>query len=461
MTFHWFSAHDDFKGFTCTECRYTCVSKSMLTSHMKTHSEVYQYHCRSCTYKTKFCNAMKKHLKDNLHVAGTVLHPDGTPNPFATIDVYGSKRGPRRKTYVEERKDSIEIEDKPSFSGTIPLVPTSSTSISSSPISSTAISDSSDSKMTLLSPTQTSPTKISPPWTSSTPAPSSNSLITEMLSTFNRVNNENGVNPAVNPRANEQIPSIPVSNPTFTTLCHLLINDMGTRRDLDDEECQRMFRLLRNIQRFLFGSDWCQNEDLSDNTKTADEPSTSTTTDELSTSMIVDEPSTFTTLVSEPLPKVEENGIADEPLDLSMSAMSKVENQPQNQESVASSSSRRNKRKRKATKLEYPTNENTNDNETQIWNTNQTCTESALLTLLTASQSDLPKSYETLNVTQNANKYNSPFICYHCRIIFANEIMYTVHMSFHSTKNPLICALCDRKSANIIAFYLHLIRTKH
>lgn len=430
---------------------------------MKTHSEVYQYHCGSCTYKTKFCNAMKKHLKDNLHVTGTVLNPDGTPNPFATIDVYGSKRGPRRRTYVEVKKDSTEIEDKPSISGIIPLV---STSVSSSPISSTAISDSPDSKMTLMSPIRTSPIKISPLRTSSTPVPSSrsNSLITDMLSTFNRMNNENGINPSIYPSANEQIPSV-VSNPTFTTLCHLLINDMGTRRDLDEEECQRVFRLLRNIQKFLLGPDWSQNEneDLSDNTKTADEPSTSTATDELSTSTTIDEPSTFTTLVSEPQPKVEENGIPpDEPLDLSMSAMLKVENQPQYQESVASSSSRRNKRKRKATKLEYPTtNENTNDNGTQIWNTNQTHMEPSLLTLLTASQSDLPRRDETLNVTQNENKYKSSFICYHCRIIFANEIMYTVHMSFHSTENPLMCALCDQKSANIVAFYLHLIRTKH
>lgn len=419
---------------------------------MKTHSEVYQYHCASCTYKTKFCNAMKKHLKDTLHIAGTVLNPDGTPNPFATIDVYGSKRGPRRRTYDEKRK-SMETEDRPSISGIIPLVSTSSTSVSSSPISSTRISDSPDSKMTLTSPIRTSPVKISPTQTSSTSIPSSHSnfLITDMLSTFNRMNNDNGVNSGINPNANEQIPSA-VSNPTFTTLCHLLINDMGSRRDLDDEECQRVFRLLRNIQRFLLGSDWCQNESLSDNAKTVDEPSTSTA---------VDEPSTSTTLVSEPQPRVEENGVPDEPLDLSMSAMSKVENQPQFRDSVACSSSRRNKRKRKAMKLEYPTtNENTSDDKTQIWNANQTHTESSL-TLLTASQTDLQRRNETLNVTQNANTCNSSFICYHCRIRFANEIMYTVHMSFHSTKNPLMCASCDRKSANTVAFYLHLIRTKH
>jgi len=57
---------------------------------------------------------MKKHLKDSKHQPGLVLNPDGTPNPFATIDVYGNKRGPRRKTFVEEKKELIEtIEDIP------------------------------------------------------------------------------------------------------------------------------------------------------------------------------------------------------------------------------------------------------------------------------------------------------------------------------------------------------------
>lgn len=310
-----------------------------------------------------------------------------------------------------------------------------------------------------MSPIRTSPIKVSPIQTSSTPVPSShsNSLITGMLSTFNRMNNENGVNPdinpSVNPSANEQIP-LALSNPTFTTLCHLLINDIGTRGDFDTEECERVFRLLRNIHRFLLDTpNWCQNGDLSDNAKTIDEPSTSA---------IIEKPSTSTTLVSDSQPKVEENRVSDEPLDLSMSAMSKIENQPQFRDSVASASSRRSKRKRKATKLEYPTSdENMNDNGTQIWNTNQTCTEPSLPAFLTASQSDLQNRNETLDVPDNANTYKSSFICYHCHIIFANEIMYTVHMSFHNTKNPLMCALCDRKSANIVAFYLHLVRTKH
>lgn len=294
MTFHWFSAHDDFKAFICSECSYACVSKSMLTSHMKTHSEVYQYNCGNCSYKTKFCNAMKKHLKDNNHQSGLVLNPDGTPNPFATIDVYGNKRGPRRKPFVEEKK---ELTDR-----TIEDIPTN--------------------------------LRMSPPISSiSTPSAS--------------------------------VLSIPISSTTIL--------------------------------------------DLAD-------------------------------------PNI------DQPLDLSMSAMIKRQNQPQS----ASFS----KRKRKAVKLEYPTitisekKFHIDDNATQTQNTDQTCTESSLSALL--SQSD----FQEKNMTHNINIHKT-FICYHCCIIFASEIMYAVHMSFHKVKSPFTCAVCDRKCTDQITFFLHLIRTKH
>ncbi|KAG5340772.1 HUNB protein, partial [Acromyrmex charruanus] len=300
MTFHWFSAHDDFKAYMCSECSYACVSKSMLTSHMKTHSEVYQYNCGNCSYKTKFCNAMKKHLKDSKHQPGLVLNPDGTPNPFATIDVYGNKRGPRRKTFVEEKKELTERTDIEDISTNLRTTP---------PISS-----------------------------SSTPSAS--------------------------------VLSIPISS---------------TMLDLPD-----------------------LNE--------------------------------------------------DQPLDLSMSTMTKKQNQSQ-----LATINHFSKRKRKAIKLEYPTitisekKFHMDDNSTQTQNIDQTYTESSLSALLTASQSDLQET----NMTHNINIYKTSFICYHCCIIFASEIMYAVHMSFHKVKSPFTCAVCDRKCSDQITFFLHLIQTKH
>ncbi|XP_011871980.1 PREDICTED: protein hunchback-like [Vollenhovia emeryi] len=377
MTFHWFSAHDDFKAFTCTRCQYACVSKSMLTSHMKTHSTVYQYNCGSCTYRTKFCNAMKKHLKDTQHVAGPVLKPDGTPDPFATIDIYSNKRGPRRRQDTEPT-ETTSVEDEPSFSGTIPPVSVVRTSsISSSPIS-LVTSDSPESKMhdaTSMSPFRTTPTKISPERPSSTSVSfnHSNFLTSNFLATFNRMRDENEVDLSGNdPSANEKIPS---STTIYAKFCDMLLSDIKTRSDFDEQQCGQMLRIFCNTRKFLskhFNSSADMidtNGDLSDNeAMDTDEPSMLTTMD-------INQYSTPMTLTSEPQSKVGENVISDAPLDLSMSAMSRVKNQLQFQESVASSSSRR-KNKRKVIRLEYPIiSENANDDETQTQDTKKPRTE--------------------------------------------------------------------------------------
>ncbi|XP_011686469.1 PREDICTED: uncharacterized protein LOC105449159 isoform X2 [Wasmannia auropunctata] len=414
MTFHWFSAHDDFKGYTCTECSYTCVSKSMLTSHKKTHSEVYQFNCASCPYRTKFCNAMKKHLKDSLHIPGPVLDADGTPNPFATIDVYGNKRGPRRKPLVEERKEPTEIirdSCMPSTSGlTSPVLPmpTTSTPVLPLPIPSAAILDSSDSNAELIvpslpiqrspvriSPIQRSPVRISPTQRSPAQLPApvppshSNSLVTAILATCNRTNSENGVNPS----SNEQ--SSLLNSSAFIMLCHFLFRTIASRPDVDVR--QRSY-LLENAQRILGDPENAQrifddpehvehaagttaNGDLSDNANSTDQPSTSTTL--VSAPRVAaeeDRPAENLDESTEALNVPMENlhaptGNLDEPLDLSMSAMAR---RPQFQISIPSSSSRR-KRKRKATRLEYPTtNENTENSATR-----QVHATSSLLALLT------------------------------------------------------------------------------
>ena len=51
---------------------YACVNKSMLNSHMKSHTNVYQYRCADCTYATKYCHSLKLHLKKYNHKPATV-----------------------------------------------------------------------------------------------------------------------------------------------------------------------------------------------------------------------------------------------------------------------------------------------------------------------------------------------------------------------------------------------------
>lgn len=88
--------HTGAKPFTCTDCDYKCVSKSMLQSHLKSHSNVFQFQCYDCGYASKYMHSLKQHLKKRDHRPATPLNPDGTPNPDIVIDVVGNRRGPRQ-----------------------------------------------------------------------------------------------------------------------------------------------------------------------------------------------------------------------------------------------------------------------------------------------------------------------------------------------------------------------------
>ena len=89
--------HFGAKPHRCPTCNYSCVNKSMLNSHMKSHTTLYQYRCAECNYATKYCHSLKLHLRKYGHKPDMVLNADGTPNPLPIIDVYGTRRGPKRK----------------------------------------------------------------------------------------------------------------------------------------------------------------------------------------------------------------------------------------------------------------------------------------------------------------------------------------------------------------------------
>lgn len=94
--------HFGSKPFKCDKCSYSCVNKSMLNSHLKSHSNVYQFRCADCAYATKYCHSLKLHLRKYGHNPAMVLNPDGSPNPLPIVDVYGTRRGPKRQKKPEE-----------------------------------------------------------------------------------------------------------------------------------------------------------------------------------------------------------------------------------------------------------------------------------------------------------------------------------------------------------------------
>ena len=112
------------KPFRCSNCNYSCVNKSMLNSHMKSHTNVYQYRCADCTYATKYCHSLKLHLKKYGHKPAMVLNNDGSPNPLPVIDVYGNKRGPKKNGSTEpQTASSLFPTLPPNFPTNLPNFP--------------------------------------------------------------------------------------------------------------------------------------------------------------------------------------------------------------------------------------------------------------------------------------------------------------------------------------------------
>ncbi|XP_076168887.1 hunchback [Ptiloglossa arizonensis] len=100
--------HFGSKPFKCDKCSYSCVNKSMLNSHLKSHSNVYQYRCANCSYATKYCHSLKLHLRKYSHQPAMVLNADGSPNPLPIIDVYGTRRGPKQKSYTKMDDEVVQ-----------------------------------------------------------------------------------------------------------------------------------------------------------------------------------------------------------------------------------------------------------------------------------------------------------------------------------------------------------------
>lgn len=75
----------------------------MLNSHMKSHTNVYQYRCADCTYATKYCHSLKLHLRKYNHKPATVLNTDGSlpqgidaeSSGLSLLQKRGPPRGPR------------------------------------------------------------------------------------------------------------------------------------------------------------------------------------------------------------------------------------------------------------------------------------------------------------------------------------------------------------------------------
>ncbi|KAJ0005863.1 hypothetical protein NQD34_015757 [Periophthalmus magnuspinnatus] len=53
------------------------------------------------------------------------------------------------------------------------------------------------------------------------------------------------------------------------------------------------------------------------------------------------------------------------------------------------------------------------------------------------------------------------FQCDHCRVLFLDHVMYTIHMGCHGYRDPLECNICGHRSKDSYEFSSHIVRGEH
>ncbi|GAB1866698.1 Protein hunchback [Camponotus japonicus] len=413
MNHHWLSVHDGSKPFKCKKCSYTCVSKSMLTSHLKKHSNIYPYRCANCSYKTKFCNALKKHLRKKEHQPAMVLNADGTPNPLSIIDVYGTKRGPRQKLSVDKEDELDESTDQ-------------STIINNSQLSSAPTSP--------ILPRHSPVTRYLTVTTMNEMNDANKIIQNETKSTCMKQNQ-----PAVTFPYNDLV--------AFNLSNHLLHREDATfHKNMQEFNHVHANTLMEYVKIMKMSEEYVQNLPITCfDTNDANKPHISD-----NVKITSNESSTFVTLKTQLKSQKDES--TDAPLDL---RISEVKNQFQFQLLTTNSSKiiGTNKRKGKAMKLERRAmEEDTNPEQKEI--------ESLKSSII--SESDIRR--ENQNIKDNKGKTiadSIEHICHYCEITFGNVVMYTMHMGCHDFDDPYTCNMCGHHCTDKLSFFLHIAQSQH
>ena len=106
--------------YRCDDCTYATKHLHSLKLHLRKNSHKsamtlnndgcpFPYRCADCNYATKYCHSLKLHLRKYAHKPAMVLNNDGTPNPLPIIDVYGTRRGPKKKTDADGNPINLPI----------------------------------------------------------------------------------------------------------------------------------------------------------------------------------------------------------------------------------------------------------------------------------------------------------------------------------------------------------------
>ncbi|XP_062283421.1 zinc finger protein Eos [Scomber scombrus] len=70
-------------------------------------------------------------------------------------------------------------------------------------------------------------------------------------------------------------------------------------------------------------------------------------------------------------------------------------------------------------------------------------------------------SKETVQVLDRAGRSVRSFHCRHCRILFLDHVMFTIHMGCHGFRQPFECNICGHRSQDRYEFSSHISRGEH
>lgn len=72
-----------------------------------------------------------------------------------------------------------------------------------------------------------------------------------------------------------------------------------------------------------------------------------------------------------------------------------------------------------------------------------------------------PVSQEGVRVFGREGRELRAFQCEHCRVLFLDHVMYTIHMGCHGYRDPLECNICGHCSKDRYEFSSHIVRGEH
>ncbi|XP_031707484.1 zinc finger protein Eos isoform X1 [Anarrhichthys ocellatus] len=70
-------------------------------------------------------------------------------------------------------------------------------------------------------------------------------------------------------------------------------------------------------------------------------------------------------------------------------------------------------------------------------------------------------SRESLRVVDGEGRAVHSYRCEHCRVLFLDHVMFTIHMGCHGFRQPFECNICGHRSHDRYEFSSHIVRGEH